>query len=342
MNESNPRFLVSALILCASVFFSFTYSAVAAIPSVADIAHQVNQSTPTAGSGAGAGAGNGAGSGAGANAGAGAGYGGGTTSLDPDDDPSGSSNQSGGAQCGTLRFTKYVCPEGVTVTRATNGPELDGDHVAPNACTRQQGVRFGYIYEPSKAVGDMSGPFTGMDDATPFTPLPGYTNILGRLTVTNLVNVSGRYALAEIDQNGARLADNSIIGFFCTGNDAGDGGDNYAMVNLAYNRTDHCVVYNGVDVPVTPGDDDDDTDGGNGGGGNGGSSGGSNGGGGNGGGGRGGGSSDPSPDINLTGEIMGDSDLPGMPQTGGGGSMVPLVIFGAIAIVGAVRSAWKR
>jgi hypothetical protein len=227
-----------------------------------------------------------------------------------------------GPACGDIRFVKYECQSGVTVERSIHGPGHMGAHTVPAGCRPERDVRFGYIHQPQIAFGDVRGPFPGLDDETRFTPFTSRTNSHGKLVVGSLTDPSGRYILAELDAQGNRVPDDSVLGFFCT-DDSGSGSDNYALTFLEETGTDYCIVYNGTDIPSGGGDGGGtgtttppSDGGGNGGGGNGGGGPCTNCGGGGGGGGDDDDDDSGSPTIELERNIAGLADLPGVPKTG--------------------------
>ncbi len=146
---------------------------------------------------------------------------------------------------GTVKITKYDCPEGLVFDNSLTSPskpDAFGIATVPVECTPADGYKFGYIHEPTVTTNDP--PFPGASDSTAFTPIPGTTNALGILLVTTLPN-GGRVDLVEIDSAGDRVADSKLYGFMCN-EDTGTKSDNYDIVFNATGKTSYCNVYNMV------------------------------------------------------------------------------------------------
>ncbi|MEX1027937.1 MAG: helix-hairpin-helix domain-containing protein [Candidatus Paceibacterota bacterium] len=148
-------------------------------------------------------------------------------------------------QPAAIEVTKYHCPDGTDVTRTTNGPDEDGAHTAPDECTLEEGVLFGYTHQ-DKEDGDKTGPY-------PRSPIIATTTTDGSGTATfSELTPFGRYNIVELDENGDPQNNDEILGLYCFG-DTGTSDDNLDFTFLKPGATSYCVAYNGLDE--TPHDD---------------------------------------------------------------------------------------
>ncbi|HVW67159.1 MAG TPA: LamG domain-containing protein, partial [Candidatus Peribacteraceae bacterium] len=148
-----------------------------------------------------------------------------------------------------IRFTKYECLSGTSVTRAVNGPDGSGNVTVPANCWTESGAEFGYIYQAGKT--DYSSPYTGYGDGTPYTSA-GLTDASGTVLVSGL-STGGRYDVAVLNGDGTYSQTKAgLSAFFCAGTDTGDGTNNYEIAFAPANGTTYCVAYDTIDPQCTP------------------------------------------------------------------------------------------
>lgn len=137
---------------------------------------------------------------------------------------------------GAIEITKYLCPNGTTVTRALNGVGL----AVPAGCVPDADETFGYVHGTQT---DANAPYPELS-VSPLT-VGGQTNASGVLTISGLP-ATGRYLVAETDAGGIQLAASEILGLYCVG----DGGDSSTNDNqeltfiTSAGQTVKCVAYN--------------------------------------------------------------------------------------------------
>lgn len=149
----------------------------------------------------------------------------------------------------SIKVTKLECPADTQVSRGANGPDSDGNYTAPQGCTLKSGVNFGYFNYPSQTTG--GAPYAYNEAFT----LGGATDGSGVVIMSGLPKV-GRYDVAELDAQGARVPDmdddgaapqtpNNILGLYCN-TDTGKSTDNldYVIAGQISDSQADCVVYN--------------------------------------------------------------------------------------------------
>ena len=136
-----------------------------------------------------------------------------------------------------VHITKYTCDQGTQVDSA-NDISTDGSHEAPETCSRQEGVQFGYVEQTDKEIGDTGSPW----DRTPIA-YTGVTNESGELVFSNL-NTTHRYGIVELDGEGNPIEDLSNLLFFSCTDDAGNNYVEHEYVFPENDTTKYCVAYN--------------------------------------------------------------------------------------------------
>jgi hypothetical protein len=141
---------------------------------------------------------------------------------------------------GNVVINKYVCTDDAvldTVADSSARPNNSGEATIPNGCTLTNGFSFGYIHEANKD--DLSVPYPGLDDNTPFTAISGQTgdNGTGKLILTDLPT-GGRLDLKEMN-----VDDSDVLAFMCN-EDTGIQDNNYEVVFNAPDKTSYCNVFN--------------------------------------------------------------------------------------------------
>jgi len=142
---------------------------------------------------------------------------------------------------GSIKITKYACPEGITVVRSANGV----GQTVPPSCVLQSGKTFGYVYGTQT---DANAPYPEL--SAPVTA-GGTTDSNGILTISSL-SPNGRYLIVETNPTNPteKLPHGDVLGLYCIGDgDTSDSNDNQELTFVQGGMTTQCVAYNTDEAP---------------------------------------------------------------------------------------------